>query len=137
MCEGNAIPNEKAHSHWIETCITPPTLLPLLFLYTSFIKKQNGAMVPSQWTRPHSTQLTLLCTICREESCFYLIRGEGSPAPSQWKPPCLHQILTVYMPGRLLLCPPPVCIVFRHVITTLMQKGKPRKPKLHWLTPYY
>lgn len=63
VCGGNTIPNEKAHSHWIETCITPPTLLPLLFLYTSFIKKPNGVMVPSQWTRPHSTQLTLLCTM--------------------------------------------------------------------------
>lgn len=77
-------------------------LLPLLFPYTSFIKKLNGAMVPSQWTRPHSTQLTLLCTICQEVSRFNLIRSEGGPVPSQCKPPFLHQILTAYVSSSSL-----------------------------------
>jgi hypothetical protein len=109
-CGGNAIPNKKAHSPWIETCITPPTLLPLIFLYTSFVKKLSGAMAPSLWTRPHSTQLTLLCITCEEESHLHLIRSEEGPACSQCKPPCLHQILTTYISGRILLYPHPISV---------------------------
>jgi len=116
VCGGNAIPNDKAHSHWIETCITLPTLLPLIFLYTSFVKKLNGATVPSQWTRPHSTQLTLLCITCQEKSRFHLIRRVGGPAPSQCKPPGLHQILTAYVSGCILLYPHPVWRARLHCI---------------------
>jgi hypothetical protein len=82
----------------------------MIFLYTSFIKKLSEAMVPTQWTRPHSTQLTLLCITCEEESRFHLIRSEGGPAPSQCKPPCLHQIITAYISSQNLLYPHPVWV---------------------------